>query len=61
MIFKPGAEVRLIQPVIQGKVMAAVFNVDMEVELLVEYVDPDGSVHSRYFSPQQLEAVSAQE
>lgn len=59
MSIKRGDTVRLIQPVIEGVVAGAQVDDEMNVLLLVDYVDAAGQKHQRYFRPEQLEAVPA--
>lgn len=58
MAHAKGTQVRQIMTPIQGTV--AGFQVDNEtgdVQLLVEWVGPDGETHSKYFREAEVEAV----
>lgn len=55
-ILKKETPVRLIQPVIEGKVLKADIQ-NEEVCYLVEYTGVDGAVHQRFFPASVLEVV----
>lgn len=55
---KTGTPVRLIQPVIQGVVKERRITPDDQIELLVEWSEPDGQTAERWFLESQLEQVS---
>jgi hypothetical protein len=54
---KTGTPVRLVQPEIRGKVKARRFDPSDELELLVEWTDPQGQLQQRWLKADQLEAV----
>lgn len=56
MALTEGQQVRLKQPAIAGPILDTRFNKDAkELEHLVEYVDPAGEPHQRWFLDSQLE------
>jgi hypothetical protein len=60
MAYKIGETVRLIQPVIQGKVIDTEYNKSTEsVHHLVSFKNADGEDASRWFDPKELELVES--
>jgi hypothetical protein len=58
---KTGAQVRVIQPVIEGSVIARRINpATDDIELLVAYTDAANECHERWFAASQLEEVQPQ-
>jgi len=55
-MLKKGQEVKLVQPIIQGKIIKLNI-VDDVVQYLVEYKDAEGNGQERYFTEEQLEVV----
>ncbi len=56
-MLKPGTQVRLIQPVIEGTVL----NLETNGEAFgyrVSYVGADGEAHERFFTTDQVEEVT---
>lgn len=57
---KAGTTVRLVQPEIRGVVRERRINESTdEIDVLVEWTDPQGQTLSRWFSAAQLQEVSA--
>ena len=55
-MLKKGQEVKLVQPVIQGKIIKLNI-VDDVVQYLVRYTDNSGIMQERYFTEEQIETV----
>lgn len=59
---KTGAQVRVVQPVIEGPVLARRINPTTDdIELLVAYTDAANERHERWFAASQLEEVKPQQ
>lgn len=59
-MIKRGAQVRLIQPVIQGEVMEAMTDGD-QFGYRVKYKGEDGAEHERFFPAEKLEEVKPEQ
>ena len=55
-MLKKGQEVKLVQPVIQGKIIKLNI-VDDVVQYLVRYTDSSAIMQERYFTEEQIETV----
>ena len=56
--FKKGSEVRKVVPDIEGAILNARLDADMEIEYLVEYKTNAGQKQQRWFKEVELEAKS---
>lgn len=55
---KNGALVRLIQPEVKGVITTRRINESTdEIEVLVSWTNPDGTVESRWFDTNKLEVI----
>jgi hypothetical protein len=59
MALKPGEQVRLIQPIIEGSIIdATVDKQTFEVLYLVRFIDGAGEENERYFKASDLEVIT---
>lgn len=59
MAIKKDDAVRYVTPAIEGKVVSKVFDEDTDgFQLLVEWTDPNGDTHQRWFTEGELELVT---
>lgn len=57
---KKGSDVRLIQPVVEGKVVKVKYDEDADTkQMCVEFKDKEGDVQSVWFEESQLKEVKA--
>lgn len=56
---KVGTTARLVQPVVQGEVVARRINSADQIEYQLQWTDAAGEVHLRWFDEAQLQEVEA--
>jgi hypothetical protein len=57
--FRAGDAVRLVQPVIEGKVVRVAITGDGNLGYLTRWTDASGEIHERVFDERELEAAPA--